>query len=454
MNSLQQQLSAQLHSKSLLCQAQHAAFDYLDALKNRRVFPDESALKALSVFDEDLPEQLGDAQHIIALLAQEGSNATVAQNGGRYFGFVNGNALPVTLATKWLADVWDQNSALYLMSPISAKLEQVCQHWLNQLLGLPMHTVAGFVSGTSVATLSGLAAARFRQHQKLGWDVNHQGMFAAPRLRLILGRQTHGTVAKAITLLGFGSDNIEWVDCDDQGRLLVDALPVLDDFKQICPLAKAAGAWVHIDGAFGLWAAASSHFAGLTQGFEQADSWSVDAHKTLNTPYDCGIILCQDAQALTAALHQQGSYIQYSEELEQRRDGMLFTPEMSRRARGTELWAALKFLGRQGVCELVLQLHHHAQYLAQSLEKTAFTVLNDVVFNQVIICCESDVLTTHTLALVQQSGEIWCGPSRWFDRAVIRLSICSWATEHSDIEHAIATLLDCRARAIDAEAHR
>ncbi|NCT48323.1 MAG: aspartate aminotransferase family protein [Paraglaciecola sp.] len=472
MNSLQQTLSAQLHDESLHCQAQQAAFDYLDALACRRVFPDEQALKALSVFEEDLPEQRGDAQHVIALLAKEGANATVAQNGGRYFGFVNGNALPVTLATKWLADVWDQNSALYLMSPISAKLEDVCQRWLNQLLGLPMHTVAGFVSGTSVATLSGLAAARYRQHQKLGWDINRQGMFAAPRLRLILGRQTHGTVAKAISLLGFGSDNIEWVDCDEQGRLLVACLPKLDEhcilvlqagnensgafdyFSQICPLAKAAGAWVHIDGAFGLWAAASSHFAALTHGFEQADSWSVDAHKTLNTPYDCGIILCQDAQALTAALHQQGSYIQYSEEAVQKRDGMVFTPEMSRRARGTELWSALKFLGREGVCELVFQLHDHAQYLAQCLSKTDFTVLNDVVFNQVIICCENDLLTTQTLEFVQQSGEIWCGPSRWFDQAVIRLSICSWATERSDIDHAVSTLLDCKTRAVDALANR
>lgn len=451
MNKLQNQMFEQQKSKTLLKQAQKAAFDYIDKQSKQRVFPNETNLQRLTIFDEPLPSMSCDPAVLLETLITVGSDNTVAQTGGRYFGFVNGNALPVTLATKWLADIWDQNAALYVMSPIAAKLESVCQHWLKQLFDLPEHTVAGFVSGTSIATLSGLAAARFRQLQKLGWDVNQQGLFTAPKIRLILGKQTHGTVAKAISLLGFGQAAIEWVDCDKQGRMIVEKLPHLDascilvlqagnvnsgafdDFNKICPLANNAQAWVHIDGAFGLWAKASKVFDPQTKGMELADSWSVDAHKTLNTPYDCGIILCKDAEALTSALHQQGSYIQFSEH----RDGLLYTPEMSKRARAIELWAAIKYLGRSGIAELVEQLHSHALLFAELLVESGFTVLNDVVFNQVILSCETEQLTQQTLVLVQKSGECWCGGSTWKEKSVIRISLCSWATTEQDIRHSV-----------------
>ncbi|WP_293749194.1 aminotransferase class V-fold PLP-dependent enzyme [uncultured Paraglaciecola sp.] len=461
MNKLQERLFEQQNSKALLKQAQQAAFDYIVQQPKQRVFPDQANIEKLSVFEESLPNASCDPALLLALLDTVGSANTVAQTGGRYFGFVNGNALPVTLATKWLADVWDQNAALYVMSPIASKLESVCQTWLNQLFKLPEQTVAGFVSGTSIATLSGLAAARFRQLQKMGWDVNQQGLFSAPKLRLILGRQTHGTVAKAISLLGFGQASIEWVECDEQGRMIVEQLPALDpscilvlqagnvnsgafdDFTRVCQLAEQAQAWVHIDGAFGLWAKASHVFDNQTKGMELADSWSVDAHKTLNTPYDCGIVMCKDAEALTNALHQQGSYIQFSEQ----RDGLMYTPEMSKRARAIELWAAMKYLGRFGIAELVELLHERAKLFAHLLTKHKFTVLNEVVFNQVVICCESEQLTQQTLTLVQQSGECWCGGSIWQDKKVIRISLCSWATTEQDIRRSVEVFVQARRQA-------
>jgi glutamate/tyrosine decarboxylase-like PLP-dependent enzyme len=462
MSKLQDALFDQQNSKSLLKQAQQAAFKYIDNQSKQRVFPNEDDIEKLTIFDESLPEATSEPVLLLELLNTVGSVNTVAQTGGRYFGFVNGNALPVTLATKWLSDVWDQNAALYVMSPIASKLESICQNWLNQLFGLPQHTVAGFVSGTSIATLSGLAAARFRQLQKLGWDVNQQGLFGAPKIRLILGRQTHGTVAKAISLLGFGQSSIEWVDCDKQGRLIVENLPQLDqscilvlqagnvnsgafdDFSTLCQLANKAQAWVHIDGAFGLWAKASSVFDAQTKGMELADSWSVDPHKTLNTPYDCGIVLCKDAEALTSALHQQGSYIQLSEQ----RDGLLYTPEMSKRARAIELWAAMKYLGRAGIAELVEQLHSHAEFFADLLSDNGFTILNDVVFNQVILSCETEQLTQQTLSLVQQSGECWCGGSVWHEKSVIRISLCSWATTKQDILRSVNVFVEARKQAL------
>ncbi|MFT4995261.1 MAG: glutamate/tyrosine decarboxylase-like PLP-dependent enzyme, partial [Paraglaciecola sp.] len=448
-------------NKELLKRAQTFAFDYLDASLDREVYPTEQALNNLKQFDEDLPLEMSRPQDVLNLLGAFGSPATTAQTGGRYFGFVNGNALPIGLASRWLADIWDQNSALYVMSPIAAKLESLCQTWLRQLFDLPQPTVAGFVSGTSVATLSGLAAARYRQMQKLGWDINLQGLYDAPKIRLIMGRQTHGTVAKAISLLGMGQNCIEWVECDDQGRMLLKQLPELDqhcilvlqagnvnsgafdDFTALCDAANTAGAWTHIDGAFGLWAAASESFSGLTRGINLAQSWSVDGHKTLNTPYDCGIVLCVDPEALTAALHQQGSYIQYSEQ----RDGLMYTPEMSRRARGVELWACMKYLGKAGMAELVEQLHHHAQLFATLLGENGFTILNDVVFNQLIVSCGSDQLTQATLENIQGSGECWCGGSSWQGQKVIRVSVCSWATTEQDVQRSVKAFVRARSNA-------
>ncbi len=457
--TLRNRMQAEQALKTLFKKAQNYAFEYADGALARNVFPTNKALANLNYFDEELPDNLGDASSILEQLHQYGSPASVAQTGGRYFGFVNGGIMPVTLATKWLTDFWDQNTALYAMSPITSKLEDICEQWLRQLFNLPDTTVAGFVSGTSSAIFCGLAAARYRIYQNHHWDFNLQGHNGAPAIRIIAGRHTHGAVTKAIALLGFGLDNIEWVDCDDQGRIVPSAMPPLDDsciillqagnvnsgafdpLQEICDNANAANAWVHIDGAFGLWAGGTRRLCHLTAGMEKAHSWSVDGHKTLNTPYDSGILLCRDKDALVMALQASGAYLNFSES----RDGMLYTPEMSRRARAIELWAALKYLGREGVDELVYGLHERAVQFAQELQAANFKVLNDVVFNQVIIAPSEDDKTTQAITeAIQQSGECWVGGSVWQGKKVIRISVCSWVTSAQDVSRSVQAFVAAR----------
>jgi glutamate/tyrosine decarboxylase-like PLP-dependent enzyme len=459
-NSIRSKMSEEFRNKDLFNHAQEFAYEYLEKALGRKVFPDVEAIRNMEFFQESFPETPGNAHSILETLHLYGSPATVSQIGGRYFGFVDGGVIPVALAARWLADFWDQNTAVYVMSPIVSKLEEITEGWLCDLFGLPEKTGAGFVSGSSLAIFCGLAAARFRLLQQLGWDVNKQGLGGAPRLRVVAGRQAHATVLKAVALLGFGTDNIEWVEVDSQGRMRADNVPELDErtililqarnvnsgafdpIDAICDVARKAHAWVHIDGAFGLWAAGSEELSYLTRGMEKANSWSVDGHKTLNTPYDNGVILCRDREALTQALQASGSYIVYGEE----RDGMLLTPEMSRRARVIELWAALKYLGKSGVDELVLGLHLRAVQFADELRDAGFQVLNDVVFNQVLVACDSDDLTQRTTELIQKSGECWVGGSRWFDKSVIRISVCSWVTSAEDISRSVRAFVAARER--------
>jgi glutamate/tyrosine decarboxylase-like PLP-dependent enzyme len=459
--NLRQTMHTEQQLKALYKQAQGYAFEYADGVAERPVFPSQQAMADLEQFVETLPSNRGDAGSILQQLHQYGSPASAAQTGGRYFGFVNGGALPVTLATKWLTDFWDQNTALHSMSPITSKLEEICECWLQQLLGLPDTTAAGFVSGTSSAIFCSLAAARWRLYASQGWDFNAQGHNGAPPIRIIAGRHTHGAVIKAIALLGFGLDNIEWVEGDDQGRILAADMPELDSscivllqagnvnsgafdpFEDICAKANAAGAWVHIDGAFGLWAAGTEQLKYLCQGIEQAQSWSVDGHKTLNTPYDSGILLCADREALVTALQASGAYLTQS--FGEQRDGMLYTPEMSRRARAVELWAALKYLGKCGVDELVYGLHRCAVQFAEELTAAGFRILNDVVFNQVIVApSEDDQVTQLILEHIQASGECWVGSSLWQGQKVIRVSVCSWVTSEQDISRSVAAFMAAR----------
>jgi glutamate/tyrosine decarboxylase-like PLP-dependent enzyme len=361
-SSIREAMFAQVADKTLFEQAKSYAYAYMDDIHRLRVFPDHETIEKLTAFDEPLPQHPRSATEILKLLDEYGSPATVAQTGGRYFGFVNGGAVPVALAARWLSDIWNQNPALYVISPAVAKLEQVCERWVRDLLNLPPETVAGFVGGTSIATMCGLAAARYALLKNLSWDVNDDGLFGAPPIRVVVGQQAHGTVFNALALLGLGKKRLELIPADSEGRITVSHLPKLnsstlvilqagnvntgsfDDFEHVCSLAQDAGAWVHIDGAFGLWAAASSYKKHFTQGAEKANSWSADGHKTLNTSYDCGIILCKNRDALAAFMQATGAYIQYSGS----RDSMLYTPDMSRRARAVELWATLRFLGRSG----------------------------------------------------------------------------------------------------------
>ena len=460
-SDLWQALRQERGDESLLRQTLDYAHDYLEGLEERPPCPTPAALAALERFDEALPAGPTAARDVLAQLQRVGSPATTAISGGRYFGFVNGGALPAALAARLLADVWDQNAALQVMSPIAAKLEAVCERWLVDLFGLPAGTAMGLVSGSSAATLCGLLAGRNAILRRLGWDASERGLFRAPAIRVVMSGEAHVTVRKALAILGIGSAQIELVPADAQGRFDAAALPQLDErtililqagnvnsgafdaFERLCGGAREAGAWVHIDGAFGLWARACGSTAHLTEGIELADSWAVDGHKTLNAPYDCGIALCRDRGALASALQASESYIQLGEG----RDGMLYTPEMSRRARGIDLWAALKSLGLAGIDQLVAQLCRRARQFADELEAQGFRILNDVVFNQVLVAGEEAALTLRTLELVQASGVCFCGGTEWQGEGAIRVSVCSWATTAEDVSRSVAAFVAARQRA-------
>lgn len=455
---LQKNMFGELKDKKIFDLARTYAFSYADNIDKMEVYPSDENLKNLAIFDESIPESSTPAESIISQLNKFGSPATTAQTGGRYFGFVSGGAIPVSVAVKWLADFWDQNGGLYLTSPINAKLEMICEQWLKELFNLPEETVAGFVSGTSTANFCGIVAARFRLLKNLGWDVNEKGLNGAPPIRIVTHLQIHSAIKKALALAGFGKENIEWVEADNQGRMVLEKMPTLDNrtllilqagnantgsfdhFEKILIQANKANTWVHIDGAFGLWAQACQPLKHLTKDMEKATSWSVDGHKTLNTPYDSGIIMCADSEALISALQATGEYLIYSEQ----KDPMLCTPEMSKRSRAIEMWATIKYLGKKGIDEMVTGFHLRAKQLEEGLRNNGFTILNEVVFNQVLVSCGNSELTKSTLLNLQKSGEIWCGGSTWKNEAVIRVSICSWATTEEDIERTIAAFKQAR----------
>ena len=453
-----ERLRRDVGNRDLFEKAKEHALEYMGQAADRRVFPSKDVLARLDAFDETLCDDGTAPSDVLKMLHTLGSPATVSQTGGRYFGFVNGGITPAALAAKWLSDAWDQNAALYVISPVASVLETVCEKWLVDLLRLPAGTAAGFVSGTSTATLCGLAAGRDELLRRSGWDAGARGLYGAPEVRVVLGSQAHSTVSKALSILGLGRDRVERVAVDGDGRMRPEALPALDSrtllvlqagnvssgsfdpFPEICARAREAGCWVHIDGAFGLWAAASERHNHLTRGIELADSWSADAHKTLNAPYDNGIIFCRSRDALAAAMRMTGAYIVFSEE----RDGMLYTPDMSRRARSVELWATLKNLGRRGVAELVDGLCDGASLFAKRLASHGFTICNEVCFNQVLVTCGSADLTAATLAGIQGSGECWCGGTTWQGQPAIRISVCSYMTTAEDIERSVQAFVKAR----------
>ncbi len=449
---IQEKMFQEMENKTIFEQAQNYSFQYLNEVFDRNIFPTEEALLNLEQFNEDIPTETGNASKVLEFLNRFGAPATMAQIGGRYYGFVNGSVVPTGLAAKLMASFWDQNTAMNVISPIASKLETVVEKWLRQLFGMPDNVVAGFVSGTSTANLCGLAAARYRLLKKQGWDINEQGLFGAPKIRIVTGKHAHSSLMKAISLMGFGKQNIEWVEVDDQGRIRPELVPELDEytllalqagnvnsgafdpFEELCEKANKAGAWVHIDGAFGLWAGAVDRLKHLTKGMEKATSWAVDGHKTLNTPYDSGIMMCADEEAIVSALHMTGGYIILSKE----RDPMFYTPEMSRRARIIELWATMKYLGREGIDQMVYGMHERAVQFAEALQEVeGYEVLNDIVFNQVLVKCETDELTERAIQKIQDLRECWVGGSTWMGRKVIRVSICSWATTVEDVKRSV-----------------
>ncbi|WP_432665777.1 aminotransferase class V-fold PLP-dependent enzyme [Wukongibacter baidiensis] len=428
--------------------AHEMAVDYINKVDNMRVYPDKEAINNLKAFDEELSDQPEKTVDILNKLNTYGSPATVAQTGRRYFGFVCGGILPSALSTKWLTDTWDQNPAMYVLSPVTSKIEDVTEKWLRDLLRLPDKTVAGYVSGSSTATIIGLTTGRNLLFKNLGYDVIKDGLMNAPEIKVVVGEGAHSTVYKALSIIGLGNDSVIKVPVDEQGRIRTDKMPELDsktliilqagnvnsgafdDFEKICSKANKAGSYVHVDGAFGLWAAANEKFNHLIKGIELADSWSVDGHKTLNAPYDNGIILCRHKEMLVNSMHMIGSYIIYSDN----RDGMLYTSEMSRRARAIDLWATLKGLGKNGVSELVWELHKKAIYFSKLLKEGGLEILNDVVFNQVLVRFESDEKTELLIKNIQESGVCWLGGAKWEGKSVMRISVSSYKTTYKDIE--------------------
>jgi len=461
-HSIMRNLRRQASEMRLLEQARGYAAEYIAGMRSMPAVPDARALRGLESLPRALPEAPTDPSRILEMLHRYGSPATVPYNGGRYFGFVNGGALPAALAARWLADVWDQNAAMHVMSPVASALEAACEEWLVSLLGLPPGTAAGFVGGTSIATLCGLAAGRDELLRRAGWDCGSRGLPGAPEIRVVIGEQAHASVYKALGLLGLGRDRVERVPVDGQGRIIPSRLPrmdgrtllilqagnvntgAFDPFASLLPAAREAGAWIHVDGAFGLWAAASPLHQHLMEGAELADSWSADAHKTLNAPYDNGLVFCRSREALAAAMRAAGAYFVFSTE----RDGMMYAPDMSRRARAVDLWAALLSLGRSGVAALVEELCSLAGLFGRRLAAEGFSIQNDVVFNQVLVTCATPDLTKATLALLQGSGECWCGATTWNNVPAIRISVCSFATTEEDIERSVRAFVTAREKAL------
>ncbi len=431
------------------------AWCYLQGLNERHVAPTSEAIHKLSCLDEPLPEMPTDDETVIALLDEIGSPATTASAGSRYFGFVIGGALPAALAANWLAGAWDQNAGIVAASPIAAKLEEIAMHWLLDVLQLPPSCGVGFVTCATQANFSGLAAARHALLARQGWNVETEGLFGAPPIKVVVGDEVHVSVLKALTLLGLGRERVIRVSVDGQGRMRAGDLPPLDDNTIVCiqagnvntgafdpadeilPQAKAAGAWVHVDGAFGLWAAAAPARAHLMNGFSEADSWATDAHKWLNVPYDSGIVFVREQHHLHAAMSVNAAYLVQGET----REPHHYAPDFSRRARGVEVWAALRSLGRQGLANLIERTCRHATHFAEGLREAGYDILNDVALNQVLVSFGDAETTRRVIAAIQEDGTCWCGGTVWQGQTAMRISVSSWATTDVDVDRSLEAMI-------------
>lgn len=433
---------------ALLASAATRAARYLSTIGTRRVGPSPGAIASLSRLGGPLTDDGQNAESILELLDCVGSPATMAIAGRRFFGGVIGGSLPVTVASHWLADAWDQNACLFELSPVSAYLEEVVLAWLIDLFGLPRGAGGALVVGTQMAHVTALAAARHALLTNAGWDVEQDGLFGAPPITVVVGEEAHATLFKALALIGLGRRRVITVPVDEQGRMKSTALPKLtgpaiicaqlgnvnsgccDPLDEICDTARESGTWVHVDGAFGLWASAAPARRHLTAGFDLADSWATDGHKWLNTPQDCGIAVVRHSDALSAAMSVSGAY--YGEPAG--RDPMRWCPDSSRRARAIELWAALCFLGRRGIADQIERTCHLATRFAEGLRQAGHQILNEVVLNQVLVSFGPNELTDRVIKAIQDDGTCWCGGTDWHGHRAMRISISSWATSDSDID--------------------
>jgi len=442
--------------RKLLEDAAQRAISYLEGIDSRGVAPLPEAVARLAVLDEPLPVEPGEPAMTLKLLDEICSPATMATVGPRFFGFVIGASLPVTVASNWLAGAWDQNSALYHVTPATAQLEQVALRWLLDLFDLPRECGGAFVTGATMANFSALAAARHAVLSNAGWAIEADGLCGGPPITVIVGAEAHPTLIKSLGLLGLGRNRIIRVPVDSQGRMRADALPSLsgptivctqagnvntgafDPIGEICEIAHRAGAWVHVDGAFGLWALAVPSMLSLTAGLADADSWATDFHKWLNVPYDSGLALVRDADALCAAMAVTADYLPTASPVRNPSD---LTPELSRRARGVEVWAAMHSLGRRGIAELVERNCRYAKCFADGLQSAGYRVLNDVVLNQVLVAFGDAEETLQVISELQTEGTCWCGSTVWQGQTAMRISVSSWATTDNDVERSLEAML-------------
>jgi glutamate/tyrosine decarboxylase-like PLP-dependent enzyme len=442
--------------KALLEDAARRGIAYRELVGDRPVAPAANAVNNVNRFVEPLPENGFADEDVLALLDEVGSPASIATAGPRFFGFVIGGSLPVTVASNWLTTAWDQNAVMREVTPAVATLEQVALDWMVDLFGLPVATGGGFVTGATVANFTALAAARHRVFADAGWNVESAGLIGAPEVTLIVSDEAHPTLFKSLGLLGLGRDCVVRVPTDDQGRMLVAELPdidgptivctqagnintgAFDPLDDVCAAVKPHGAWVHVDGAFGLWAAASKRHRALIEGLAQADSWATDAHKWLNVPYDSGIAFVRDAADLAAAMAITADYLITDTEFRNPSD---YTPELSRRARGIDVWAALRSLGRSGVAQLVDRCCHHARRFARGFADAGYEILNDVVLNQVLVSFGDDATTRRVIDAIQRDGTCWCGATIWQGKTAMRISVSSWATTDDDVDISLRAMI-------------
>jgi len=428
---------------------------YLEQIETRNVFPTRDAIENLNKFDVPLQDDPINPEQVIHELNEVGSPATVTSAGNRYFGFVIGGALPAALAANLLAGVWDQNAGIEVASPISSFLENVCRKWLVTLLNLPIGTEVGFVTGATMANFTGLAAARHSLLEKEGWNVEENGLFGAPSITVIVGEEVHVSVLKALSMLGLGRNRVIRIPVDNQGRMKAELIPnitgpaiiciqagnvntgAFDPADSVCEVAHNMNAWVHVDGAFGLWAKATPNRKHLTKGIEKAHSWATDAHKWLNVPYDSGIVFVRNAEHLIASMSTSAAYLMEGK----KREPFYYVPELSRRARGIEVWAALRSLGQNGLRDLINRNCEYAKIFAKKLQKEGYDILNDIVLNQVLVSFGDSALTNKVIKRVQEEGTCWCGGTTWQNHTAMRISVSSWKTTKEDIDKSANSII-------------
>jgi len=455
------------HSE-LLQRTAELAVEFLDGLPERRVGSAASLSELRAALGGPLPEKGTDAREVIEELARAADPGLVGTAGPRYFGFVIGGHLPAALAADWLTSAWDQNAGLYVTSPANSVVEEAAERWLLEILGLPATASVGFTTGCSMANFTALAAARHAVLARLGWDVERAGLFGAPPIEVVIGNEAHATILTALQMLGLGRERVKRVAVDGQGRMVPAALrqvlaggsgPLIvcaqagnvdtgafDPLEEIVPIVRERGGWLHVDGAFGLWAAAVPELAHLVRGAAAADSWATDAHKWLNVPYDCGVVAVAHPEPHRAAMTISAAYLVQTEGHE--RDPFDWVPEFSRRARGFPVWAALRSLGRSGVAAMVERCCALARRFSEALRgEPGIEILNEVVLNQVLlrfhppVAGDSDALTRAVIARVQADGTCWLGGTTWQGKAAMRISVSGWETTEDDVDASAAAIL-------------